>query len=90
MDLSNYSGAAGDPIVIRAHDDFKVTRLLVVVSDASGQKFENGEAVETPLASGRWVYTATNAIPQGTTVRIAVAVNDQPGGKGETMIEKSL
>jgi hypothetical protein len=29
------------------------TRLQVVVSDASGQEVENGEAVETPPTSGR-------------------------------------
>lgn len=90
VDLSNYSGASGDPIVIQAHDDFKVTRLLVAVSDANGQEIENGEAMENPPASGRWVYTTTNAVPQGTIVRIAVTANDQPGGKGETMAEKSL
>ena len=86
VDLSNYNGAAGDPIVVRAHDDFKVARLLVAVSDTNGVEIENGEAVETP----RWVYTATSTIPQGTVVRIAVTVSDQPGGTGEKMTEKTL
>ncbi len=75
---------------MRAHDDFKVTRLLVTVSDASGEEIESGEAVETPPNGGRWVYTAVSSLVQGTTVRIAVIVNDQPGGEGEAMIEKTL
>ena len=90
VDLSNYNGAAGDVIVVRAHDDFKVARLLVAVSDTNGAEIERGEAVETPLSSGRWVYTATSTIAQGTTVRIAVTVSDQPGGIGEMTKEKTL
>jgi hypothetical protein len=89
VDISNYGGVAGDPIVVRAHDDFKVSRLLVMVS-SSGDEIESGEAVETPSASGRWVYTTTNSVPQGSTVRIAVTVSDQPGGKGEATLEKLL
>jgi hypothetical protein len=90
VDLSSYSGAEGDTIAIRAHDDFKVARLLLTVSDTNGQEIENGEAVETPPTSGRWVYTATEGVPQGTTVRIAVTVSDQPGSTSEAMAEKSL
>lgn len=67
-----------------------MTRLLVTVSDSSGEEIESGEAVETPPNGGRWVYTALNNLVQGTTVRIAVMVNDQPGGEGEAMTEKTL
>ncbi len=90
VDLSGYSGEAGDPIVIRAHDDFKVTRLSVIVGDTNGPDIESGEAEETPLNSGRWVYTTTSTVAQGTTVRIVVSVSDQPGGTGEKMEEKTL
>lgn len=90
VDLSAYSGAAGDQIVVRAHDDFQVTHLRVNVSDASGVGIESGEAEETPAKSGRWVYTATTAVPAGTNVRIAVTVSDQPGGTGEATAEKPL
>lgn len=90
VDLSAYAGAAGDPIVVRAHDDFDVTRLLVNVSNANGENIESGEAEETPAKSGRWVYTASTAVPAGTNVRIAVTVSDQPGGTGEATAEKSL
>ena len=90
VDLSGYNGLAGNPIIVRAHDDFKVTRLLVTVSDLSGEEIESGEAVETPPNGGRWVYTAISSLVQGSTVRIAVIVNDQPGGEGEAMTEKTL
>lgn len=90
VDLSEYSGAAGDPIVIRAYDDFKVARLLVTVSDSEGQEIESWQAVETPPASGRWVYTASENAAQGITVRIAVTASDQPGGTTEATAEKSI
>jgi len=90
VDLSNYGGSVGDPIVIRAHDDIKVSQLSVVVSDSEGGQIESGDAEETPPASGRWVYTATESVAQGNTVRIAVTVRDQPGGRGEASIDKSL
>lgn len=89
VDLSAYGGAAGDTIVVLAHDDIEVTRMSVSVNNDNAQ-IESGQAVETPAKSGRWVYTATAAVPQGTNVRIAVTVSDQPGGSGEAAAEKSL
>ena len=90
VDLSGYAGAAGNPIVIHAHDDFKVTGVSVKVNRTDGQEIESGPAVETPAKSGRWVYTATSAIPAETDVRIAVTVSDAPGGLGEASAEKTL
>ena len=86
VDLSTYSGAAGDVIVVRAHDDFEVASVHVSVSDVNGQAIESGEAVETPANSGRWAYTATTGVAAGTNVRIAVAVTDLPGGAGESTV----
>ncbi len=60
--------------------------MLVSVSNAN----EQGIMVQTPANSGRWVYTATTAVPEGSDVRIAVEVSDRPGGTGEATAEKSL
>lgn len=90
VDLSGYTGAAGDPIVILAHDDFKVVEAQVIVTDANGQAIESGKAVETPAKSGRWVYSATQAVAAGNSVRIAVTASDQPGGTGQATAEKTL
>lgn len=82
VDVSGYSGAAGDEIVVRARDDFQVTAVAVALTDAEGNAIENGDAVETPPDSSRWVYTATAAVATGTTVRIGVMATDRPGGTG--------
>lgn len=88
--LAGYTGAIGDLIVILAHDDFQVVQVSVNLSDADGNAIESGEAVELPVASGRWVYTATTAVPAGTTVRIAVTAADRPGSTAEAEKEKIL
>lgn len=90
VDLSAYGGASGDTIIVRAHDDFKVQRVLVVLSESNGEEIEQGEALETPANSGRWVYTATEDAPANATVRIGVTVFDQPGGSNSTEFEKTL
>ncbi len=90
VDLSAYSGAAGDEVIVMAHDDFAVANVHVSISDGNGQAIESGEAVENPANSGRWVYAATTAVPAGTSVRIAVAASDQPGSMGEATAEKTL
>ena len=90
VDLSAYSGAIGDEIVIMASDDFDVLGVELALSDDAGNPIENGAAVETPADSGRWVYTASAAVDAGTTVRIAVTAEDRPGGTGIAESEKTL
>ena len=81
VDLSAYTGQMGDKIAIRAHDDFDVSGVSVAISDTDGHALESGAAVETPPDSGRWLYTATTAVPTGTSVRIEVTATDRPGHK---------
>jgi hypothetical protein len=90
VDLSGYAGRAGDAIVIRASDDFDVARVEVALADVVGAAIESGAASEMPPDSGRWVYTATAAVPTGTTVRIAVTAVDRPGGAAQAQQEKAV
>jgi len=90
VDLSDYTGAIGDEIIIMAHDDFDVMGVSVALTDGDGNAIESGEAVESPADSGRWVYTATAAVETGTTVRIAVTAVDRPGSVAEAEEEKAI
>jgi hypothetical protein len=54
VDLSAYSGAVGDAIIIMASDDFAVLGVDVGLSDGNGAPIESGAAIETPSDSGRW------------------------------------
>jgi hypothetical protein len=90
VDLSDYHGEVGDPVVVQAHDDFDVLSVQVDLMDSEGNVLEGGEAQEEPPESGRWIYEAQTAVPTGQTVRIAVTAEDRPGGKGEATEEKTL
>jgi len=90
IDISGYTGKAGDVLRILAHDDFDVTGVTVTITNNEGVAIENGAAVETPVDSGQWVYTATQNVAVGTNVRIMVAAQDMPGHKGEKTEEKAV
>ena len=81
VDIGGYGGRAGDTIVILARDDFQVTGVSVAVVDGEGNVIESGAAVEDPPRSGRYVYTATAAVPAGTAVSVRVKATDRPGGE---------
>lgn len=88
VDLSGYTGAVGDVIVVQAEDDFEVVAVHVTLSDGDGNALEAGDAVLGP--DGRWTYTTTVAVDAGTTVRIGVSATDRPGGTGEHEVETTL
>lgn len=90
VDLTGYNGQVGNPIVVLAHDDFEVCAVHVALSDAEGNSIESGEAIEEPVKSGRWVYTATTAVAAGTQVRILITAKDRPGSMGSSETEKTL
>jgi hypothetical protein len=76
LETEAFRGAIGDPIVVRAHDDFAVTGVTVAVKDAAGTTLEQGVA---QAAAGAWTYAATRSVAPGTTVTIEVTAVDQPG-----------
>jgi len=79
IDLSAYTGQAGEKISIRAHDDFELDGLAVVIRKADGTALEQG-----PAALGTdsvWAYTTTAALPAGQTVMIEVTATDRPRHK---------
>jgi hypothetical protein len=77
VDLSAYTGAAGDEIRIIASDDFAVKSVNVHISNVDGTLVEEGEAVST--VENLWIYTAVvdNENPEG--YKIVVTASDFPG-----------
>jgi hypothetical protein len=77
IDLSVYTGAAGDEIRIIVSDDFAVKSVRVKISKADGTTVEDGQASHGP--GNLWTYIATvdNDLPDGD--RIAVFASDFPG-----------
>jgi hypothetical protein len=62
IDPSGWTGQIGQTIRIMAKDDTHVASVHVVIDDAHGTIFEQGEAVR---AEGLWwTYTTTSQVPQ--------------------------
>lgn len=82
IDTIDYRGRVGDPIAIRAKDDFMVTRVKVEILDSTGALIEEGDAVTDESARMLWKYVATaaNPTPAGTTLRATAF--DKPGHVG--------
>jgi hypothetical protein len=75
VDLSEYTGAAGDTIKMMVTDDFQVVAVTVTIENADGSLVEKGEAVGIGMY---WVYTATvnNADLAGD--KITITATDNP------------
>lgn len=84
----DYRGRINDPIVIRAKDDFMVTRVKVEILAADGTLIEEGDAETSDSARNLWNYgtKAPNAALAGTTIRATAF--DKPGNTGS--LEKVL
>ncbi len=82
IDASGYSGKVGECIRVRAHDDFEVLGVTVMLATEDHAILEQGAAVETPRGSGWWSYAVTTDVPRGTTVRITATATDRPGHAG--------
>jgi hypothetical protein len=76
IDLSQYTGQAGQTIAITATDLFQVARVEVTVRDAAGTVAEKGAAAKVAGTQHQWTYSTTVSAqnPVGLSVE-AVAVN---------------
>jgi hypothetical protein len=88
IDTSGYRGRVGDTIVVKAVDDFMVTKVSILIADANGATIEEGEAGPDATMVNLWNYKATAANPMlaGTVIRVIAA--DRPGN--QTTAEKTL
>jgi hypothetical protein len=59
IDVSNYHGDVGQPIVITALDDVKVKSVGVLIAADDGTFVEKGAAAPSPNDSTHWTYTTT-------------------------------
>ena len=81
INTRSYAGVAGDTIIIRATDDFRVASVLVEIYAADGSLLEKGNATQN--ANGvDYTYTATKANPQLAGTRIKAIAIDVPANEG--------
>lgn len=78
VNLDEYSGQAGERIVVAATDDFQVKEVAVEIRQSDDTLVEKGKAV----ASGNgleWEYTTLSVNPSPTGSIVTVHVADLPG-----------
>ena len=76
---SAYHGVVGNPLDVRAYDDFEVVGVTVTIRDTTNAVLEQGPAA---LVNDLWRYTATTAVAAGTAVTIEAVATDRPGNTG--------
>jgi hypothetical protein len=77
VDLSTYSGKAGDEIRIVVTDDFAVKSVHVQINNADGSLVEEGEAIQN--AGNLWIYAAVQNNENLDGDRIVITASDFPG-----------
>jgi hypothetical protein len=80
-----YKGAVGDPIFIRATDNFKVVRVFASIVNRHGITIEQGEAVVSQ-EENEWIYQAKQINTEYTDTRIFAEATDLPGNRGSLSI----
>jgi signal peptidase I len=86
VDLTGYTGTAGDEIRIIASDDFAVKEVHVSISNVDGGLIEEGYASQ--LVGNLWIYVASKNNDNLAGDRIVVTASDIPGNI--TTEERSL
>jgi hypothetical protein len=77
IDLSEYTGSAGEQMRITVSDDVAVKSVKVEIRNADGWLEEEGDAVQS--AGGLWIYTAVQDNENLDGDKITVTVSDVPG-----------
>ena len=87
IDPENYKGVLGGTFIIRAMDDFRVTRVHVEIYASNGLQIEAGNAVQN-LNGIDWTYSSRQSNNLVADSRIKVIASDVPGNEG--VLEVSL
>ncbi len=90
IELTSYTGAAQQPIVVQASDNFELFRVQVEIRDLTGNLFEQGPALEREEASGRFIYWTQGTISQGQTVVVLATAMDRPGNVVTSKVDYAL
>ena len=81
LDLFQYKGRVGDPILIQATDELGLAGVEVSIDSNDGTLIESGPAEEGVPGTGKWTYTATVPVAQGSDIFIEVVALDHAGNR---------
>lgn len=75
IDMSNWTGQAGQLLRVKAQDDIKIQQVTVVITDETDAVLEQGSATQS---DGLWWNYTTTAATSGNA-KVIVSVQDMPG-----------
>jgi hypothetical protein len=78
IDATGYHGVVGDPLTIRATDNFKVAGVTVSIHNAAGELVERGNAI-VQEDTVDWLYKATQVNAAIAGSKITAVATDLPG-----------
>lgn len=78
IDVSAYQGNIGDPIRIRAIDNFFVSKVSLAIFDKDGAMLESGTAIQA-ANSVDWIYTASITSTDLLGMVFKAEAADRPG-----------
>jgi len=81
LDLSEYRGQIGNPIIIKAKDVISLAEVNVDIHSQDGILIETGKAVQERFRSWEWKYTATKQVALGSDVFIKIVGFNHVGTK---------
>lgn len=84
----SYHGQIGDPITIRATDDFKVVGVVVSIYNQAGNLVEQGNAVNQEN-NVYWLYNTGHENIELTGSKISAIATDLPGNSTSLSINVS-
>jgi len=84
-----YKGAIGDIIIIKATDDFKVTRVMVRIENSKGKIIEIGDATRAYHNKPqifKYVATVANETLKGTVIKVRAFDHPMNEGAAEVVL----
>jgi hypothetical protein len=79
INLKDVKGKIGDPIRIKATDNFRVTEVHVIITNTKGVRLEDGMATRYPRKPAMWVYRLTVEHTDLSGTKVDVHAYDLPG-----------
>ncbi|NOT73764.1 MAG: hypothetical protein HOP08_02465 [Cyclobacteriaceae bacterium] len=83
VNLKDYTGTPGDPIRIKATDNFRVTSVIVKITNAKGILLEEDEAIRYKRKPTMWLYNTKIGNPLLPGTVFIVSAMDLPGNVTE-------
>ena len=83
INVAGYTGAIGSKIIVKATDDFEVSKVHVKIENGDGSLVEDGDAVADAIGLN-FTYTATVGNASLAGDKITVTAFDNPGNETES------